>query len=282
LETFAYPSPADGWRIVAYRWRAPASPRARVVIAHGMAEHARRYDRFAQALTAAGFEVLAADHRAHGATLGPQGFGDFGDAGWDGLVADLGGMIERARGASPSVPIVLFGHSMGAAAAQQLAPEASEEIAALILSGTTLRRTGEEIPPLNSAFEPARTPYDWLSRDTAEVDRYIADPLCGFEGQIVRNGFDRNDPRRTDPVRLARIRGDLPVLVVVGDADPVHRGLAGVRYLESSWRGAGVRHFEVRVYAGGRHELLNEINRDAVTADIIAWIDRTLREQNRE
>jgi alpha-beta hydrolase superfamily lysophospholipase len=248
----------------------PGVARATVVIAHGMAEHARRYERFAAALNTAGYAVVAPDHRAHGATLGPLGFGDFGAAGWDGLVSDLGQLIDDVR---RDGRVVLFGHSMGATAAQQYAPDGSRQIDALILSGTTLRRPGEPIPAYNAAFEPARTPYDWLSRDPAEVDKYVADPLCGFEGQTVRNGIDRNDPRRTDPVRLARIRADLPVLIVVGDADPVNAKLTGVHFLERSWREAGVRRIDTLVYPGGRHEMLNEINRDAVTTDIIAWLD---------
>jgi alpha-beta hydrolase superfamily lysophospholipase len=238
-----------------------------------MAEHALRYARFASALNSAGYDVVAADHRAHGKTLGPEGFGDFGAGGWDGLVDDIGQLIELERLRNPAIPIVLFGHSMGAGAAQHFAPDGSSRIAALILSGTTLRKPEDPIPDYNAAFEPSRTKYDWLSRDPAEVDKYVADPLCGFEGQTVRNGFDRNDPRRSDPVRLSRIRTDLPVLIVVGDADPVHRNLAGVRHLELRWRDAGVRHIDSLIYAGGRHEMLNEINRDEVTGDIIAWLD---------
>ena len=118
--------------------------------------------------------------------------------------------------------------------------------------------------------------YDWLSRDAAEVDKYVADPLCGFEGQTVRNGFDRNDPRRIDPGRLARIRTDLPVLIVVGDADPVHSGLTGVEFFRARWHDAGVRHIDTLIYPGGRHEMLNETNRDAVTQDIIDWLNRRL------
>jgi alpha-beta hydrolase superfamily lysophospholipase len=277
LETLQFRSAADGWPIHGYRWATPSPARATVVIAHGMAEHALRYGRFASALNGAGFDVVAMDHRGHGRTLGPEGFGDFGAAGGDGLVSDIGQLIELERTRNPARPVVLFGHSMGAGAAQQFAPAGSARIAALILSGTTLRRPGEPIPDYNAAFEPSRTKYDWLSRDPAEVDKYVADPLCGFEGQVVRNGFDRNDPRRSDPVRLARIRRDLPVLIVVGDADPVHRNLDGVRYLEQCWRDAGVQRIDKLIYAGGRHEMLNETNRDAVTADIIAWLNRLIR-----
>jgi alpha-beta hydrolase superfamily lysophospholipase len=269
---FEFRSRADGWPIQCYRWPCDAPPVATVVIAHGMAEHARRYDRFAAALNGAGYAAVAMDHRAHGRTLGPHGFGDFGAAGWDGLVADIGQLIESERDAMPDVPVVLFGHSMGAAAAQQYTPDGSAAIAALILSGTTLRKPGEAVPVYNDAFEPSRTRYDWLSRDAAEVDKYVADPLCGFEGQSVRNGFDRNDPRRDDPARLARIRHDLPVLIVVGDADPVNNNLVGVRYLETRWREAGVRGIDTLIYPGGRHEMLNETNRDDVTRDVIGWL----------
>lgn len=251
-------------------------PSATVVVAHGMAEHALRYARFASALNRASFDVVAMDHRGHGKTLGPEGLGDFGAAGGDGLVSDIGQLVALEQQRQPARPIVLFGHSMGAGAAQQFAPDGSSRIAALILSGTTLRRPGDPIADYNAAFEPSRTKYDWLSRDPAEVDKYVADPLCGFEVQVVRNGFDRNDPRRNDPVRLARIRPDLPVLIVVGDADPVHRSLAGVRYLEQRWREAGVQHIDKLIYPGGRHEMLNETNRDAVTEDIIAWLYRLI------
>jgi alpha-beta hydrolase superfamily lysophospholipase len=271
-QAFRFNSEADGWPIQCYRWPVGAKPAATVVIAHGMAEHARRYDRFAGVLNGAGYTVVAMDHRAHGKTLGPEGFGDFGRGGWDALVADIGQLIHKLRDESPATPIVLFGHSMGAGAAQQYAPEGSDAITALILSGTTLRKPGQPVLQYNAAFEPSRTRYDWLSRDPAQVDKYVADPLCGFEGQTIRNGFDRNDPRRDDLARIARIRHDLPVLIVVGDADPVHDHLAGVRYLESRWHDAGVARIDKLIYPGGRHEMLNETNREDVMRDIVAWL----------
>lgn len=272
-ENLEYTSRVDGWPIKAFHWRA-AAPRASVVISHGMAEHARRYDRFAAALNDAGFEVFAMDHRAHGTTLGPGGFGDFGDGGWDALVDDIDQLVEIAAEAQP--PVMLFGHSMGAAAAQQFAPAGSSKIAALVLSGSTLRDPGEPIPEYNDVFEPARTRYDWLSRDDAEVDKYIEDPLCGFEGQTVRNGMDRTDPRRVDLERLRKIRADLPVLLVAGDADPINRNLKGIDYLESKWREAGVRQIDRQIYTGGRHEMLNETNRDEVTKNLVDWLKQKL------
>ncbi len=274
MQSFSFISEADGWESCAYRWPHDHA-RANVLIAHGMAEHALRYDRFAGALNAAGYDVWALDHRAHGKTAGPDGLGDFGQGGWDALVDDID-QLRSLIAEQSNQPIVLFGHSMGAAAAQQYAPAYSANIAALVLCGSALRMPGEEIPVYNDPFEPARTPYDWLSRDPLEVDNYINDPLCGFEGQTVKNGMDRTDPRRVDPERLARIRPDLPVLLVAGDEDPVNRRLAGIDLLEKLWSEAGVQDIERQIYAGGRHEMLNETNRDEVTQNILNWLSRVV------
>lgn len=180
---FRFASAVDGLPIQAYAWET-TDPRAVVVVAHGAAEHALRYHRFARALNVAGIDVWAQDHRGHGQSAGPEGLGDFGDGGWDALVADIGQLIGIAQRERPAAPMVLLGHSMGAAAAQQFAPDGSDGIDALVLSGSTAREAPKagEVPPAfepNKPFEPARTPYDWLSRDETEVDKYIADPFAG-------------------------------------------------------------------------------------------------------
>ena len=273
--TFTFLSSSDGLSITAYRWETEA-PRAVVVISHGAAEHALRYERFARVLNGAGYAVWAADHRAHGKSPGPEGLGDFGTGGWDALVADIHQLIGLAKDAHPGLPVVLFGHSMGAAAAQQFAPQWSGDIDALVLSGSTARdvpKPGEQPPPFapNAPFEPARTQYDWLSRDEAEVDKYVADPLCGFE--MVRLRGNRADPfRLADPEVLEQIRPDLPVLFLAGDADPINRNLEGLHLLEQRWKDAGVQRIDKLYYEGGRHEMLNETNRDQVMADVVAWL----------
>lgn len=278
-KTWAFVSAVDGLPITVYGWSVP-QPKAVVVISHGAAEHALRYVRFARALNTAGFSVWAPDQRGHGASAGPQGLGDFGPGGWDGLVADIGQLIGDARKAHGAVPIVLFGHSMGAAACRHFAPIGSDTIDALILSGTGVRaplKEGEQRPNPNAAFEPGRTGYEWLSRDEAEVDKYVADPLCGFDKQTVKMGATLiNHTVLADPEQHRKIRGDLPVLLVAGDADPINRKLEGLNTLERWWRDAGVRQIEKLYYRGGRHEMLNETNRDQVTADIVAWIHNTL------
>jgi alpha-beta hydrolase superfamily lysophospholipase len=237
-----------------------------------------RYERFARAANDRGIEAWACDHRGHGQTAGLEHLGDYGEGGWDALVADLGQLVALARETHPGLPLVLLGHSMGSIAAQQYAPDGSHAIDALILSGSTAReapREGETAPPLalNARFEPARTPFDWLSRDEAEVDRYAADPFCGFDMGRMRRPNQRANPSiLSDRERLRGIRADLPCLFVAGDQDPINRDLEGLRLLESWWREAGVRRIDTLYYEGGRHEMLNETNRDEVTRDILDWV----------
>ena len=170
----------DGAEITAYRWSGDGDPRAIVVVAHGMGEHAGRYRRLAEALVDAGYVVYAPDHRGHGRTAGSaDAHGNLGASGWDALVGDLGTLVGVARAEHPGIPLVAFGHSMGSFALQQYLLDHSADVDAAVLSGTTaLDVVAPAIDPtkevdlsvFNPAFEPARTDYDWLSRDHAEVD----------------------------------------------------------------------------------------------------------------
>ena len=274
----AFTSDVDGFAIQGFTWRCP-EPKAVVVIAHGAAEHSLRYGRFARALNAAGYEVWSLDHRGHGRSPGPEGLGDFGEGGWDALVADIGQFIGIAKAARPGLPVILFGHSMGSAAGQQFAPTGSSTINGLILSGSSARmgrREGEQAPATfspNTAFEPARTPYEWLSRDPEEVDKYIADPMCGFETQTSQRRGRASAARLTDPEVLKGIRRDLPCLFVAGTKDPVNRDMEGLYELQRLWNEAGVKRIDTLYYKDGRHEMLNETNREEVTSDIIGWLD---------
>jgi alpha-beta hydrolase superfamily lysophospholipase len=279
---FSFASAVDRFPLHGYAWRARGNPRALVAVSHGAAEHALRYERFARALAEARFAAFALDQRGHGRSPGPGGLGDFGRGGWAALVADLGQLVALARATHPGVGLALFGHSMGSFAAQQFCFDHSRELDALVLSGSTafdLSASGGELPAFtpNLAFEPARTAYDWLSRDPAEVDEYVADPLCGFESQGGRRpGAGIDFAKLEDSAGMARIRSDLPVLLVAGDADPLNAKLAGLELLERRWRSAGVKRIDTSYYAGGRHEMLNETNRAQVTADIVTWLARNL------
>jgi alpha-beta hydrolase superfamily lysophospholipase len=278
---FDFTSEVDGFRLHGYRWPATRALEGVVVLAHGAAEHAGRYARFATALGEQGFETWALDHRGHGRSPGPKGLGDIGSAGWDGLVADIAQLVRTARAANPDMPLALIGHSMGAFAAQHFCTEYSSLVDAVLLSGSTTFDFADDVtelpmPDFNAAFAPVRTFYDWLSRDTAEVDKYIADPLCGFE--VLLPVFTVHDLRRLSAASaLANIRADLPMLLVAGEQDPLNARLSGVRLLEQKLRDAGVQKIESRYYEGGRHEMLNEINREEVTRDIVDWLNTVLR-----
>lgn len=290
---FDFNSNVDNLALRGYCWDDAESPGGVVVIAHGLGEHARRYELFAAELNTAGYTVFALDHRGHGGSPGPSGLGDFGAGGWNALVSDIVQLIEIATDKSKGLKVTLFGHSMGSFASQQLVLDASAMIDALILSGSAavdkmfaanaeslenLQAEGKSaFSPYNALFEPARTDFDWLSRDTAEVDKYIADPLCGFDllpesgmGMVVEAA------RLSDPEALKQIRPDLPMLLVAGDMDPVTGQLAFLEVLKERYETAGIANIETRYYKDGRHEMLNEINRLEVVSDIITWLDKTL------
>jgi alpha-beta hydrolase superfamily lysophospholipase len=292
--TFTYRS-ADGLDIAVRRWAAPDGAGSRTVgsvqIAHGMGEHSGRYARLAQALTVHGWVVYASDHRGHGRTAvgldgtGPaEALGDFGPDGWNGLVDDLVRLGQRIALDVPDQPHLLLGHSMGSFAAQQLVLDHSRNIDGLILSGTTAvdlaattmdPEAETDLTALNAAFEPARTPFDWLSRDTDEVDAYLADPWCGF-------GIDRAAtaslvaaaPRLAEAEALAAIRSDLPIYVVAGSEDPLNLGLALLDLLVQRYRDAGVGDITTAYYPGARHEVFNETNRGEITTDLLRWLER--------
>ncbi|SDB83908.1 Lysophospholipase, alpha-beta hydrolase superfamily [Raineyella antarctica] len=269
-----------------------------------MAEHSARYERFAQALTAVGYAVYASDHRGHGGTAADADVGYFGDTdGWDTVVADLAEVGAHARAEYPDIPVALFGHSMGSTLARAYVTRYPDDVDALVLSGTAgdpgvAGKVGLGIARLearirgrrhvstlmnslvfgrfNAPFKPARTDFDWLSRDPAEVDKYVADPRCGA---VFTSGFYCDmlgglaAVSRDEVVR--RTPHDLPVLLISGEMDPVGgKGGRGVKGVAAQLRRAGVRDVTLKIYPGARHELLNETSRDEVTTDVIDWLQR--------
>jgi alpha-beta hydrolase superfamily lysophospholipase len=277
-------SAADGTRVVTYAWSDVAGRPAGVVqIAHGLAEHGERYGRFAKALIAAGYLVHAVDHRGHGATANGR-LGDFGPSGFAGLIADVAQFGAALRAQHDGLPLFLFGHSMGSFAAQAALLDHASTWSGVVLSGSTaldMLAAGMASAPadapkgleaFNAGFEH-RTGYEWLSRDDAEVDAYVADPWCGWDiPDAVIPSLFAPAPRLADPAQLAGIRRDLPILITSGDADPLAGGGALVELLGQRYRDADVADVTVTLYPDARHEILNEIHRDEVTADIVAWL----------
>jgi len=284
---FTYPA-SDGFPVQAYRWDPTGPVRGVVQITHGMGEHALRYGHLAGTLTAAGFVVYAQDHRGHGATGTPGGGeqGAIGAEGWGALVDDVDRLVAHARGEHPGVPLVLLGHSMGSFAVQQYLLDHSEDVDAAVLTGTAVLDLLEpaldldadpDLSAFNAPFAPGRTDYDWLSRDDAQVDKYVADANCGFglDKEAFRAMFAAARPI-ADSERMAAIRSDLPVYVAVGDQDPVNGQLALAHPLLDRYRAAGLTDVTFSAYEGARHEVFNETNRDEVEADLMAWLDRVV------
>jgi len=285
-DTFSYRS-ADGVQLVGYRW-APEDdqpPVGTVVLVHGMGEHLRRYDHVAQALTAQSFVVYGHDHRGHGASLAfTDEPGRLGPNGWSKLVDDLNLAIAQAKSDYPGRPVMMIAHSMGSFAAQQFLLDHGADVHGVALTGTAaldllepaLDLSAElDLSAFNAPFQPARTDFDWLSRDESIVDAYLADPLCGF-GLDIASATDMfaGARRLTDPAEVARMPTDLSVYVAVGSKDPVNGGLTLLWALVDRYRAAGLSDVTVRVYDDARHEILNEINRADVIDDLLQWLQQ--------
>ena len=266
---------ADGTGLAGFRWSGASPAKAILQLAHGAGEHAMRYLEPLTPLIEAGYVIYAADHRGHGMTSGMTHLGDFGPGGAPAAVDDMAVLARLVRAREPGLPLILLGHSMGAMFSQAWLPDHSELIDALVLSGTA---GPSPIRPdsLNSAFAPERTPYDWLSRDDAEVDKYIADPFCGIRFTAESQAsFLTLRERKLDADTLAKVRRGLPVYIFVGDADPINARLERLTPLVDAYKAAGLD-VTLKVYPGGRHEMLNEMNRAEVVGDLKAWLDRTV------
>lgn len=281
---------AHGVTVLTRSWSVDGA-RALVLLSHGASEHSGRYGRFARALNDAGFSVAALDHRGHGGTGPSSGVGVMGPGGGAAVVEDLHALRAEA---SSGVPVFLFGHSMGSLIALAYLAEHADGLSGAVLCGfpsdvgavegtAALLRgiagggrdqafTG--LADNNTAVEQPRTSYDWLSRDPDEVDRYVADPLCG-DGNALTYGYlaDLFEVVAPAASRLSGIA--CPLLVIAGDQDPAAAMGAHPTALAGALREAG-REVDLTLYEGARHELLNETNRDEVTADVVAWLERHL------
>ena len=292
----------DGQTLLGRRWLPEGPPRAVLQIAHGLSEHSGRYARLAAALNAAGYAVYANDHRGHGPRAAPADLGHFADeGGWGKVVGDLWTMNRLIAREQPGVPIVFLGHSLGSFLGQEFVAEHSDALAGAAYSGSSgkppaiatlgrviaraerlrLGKRGKSdlifqmwFGEFNKPFKPARTASDWLSRDEKEVDAYVADPYCGFpfSTQLAIDVLDAL-PGVLTPQRLARIRKDMPIYVFSGERDPVGANIQG---LIEALKSAGFTRLTTRIYPDARHETLNETNREEVTRDLIAWLDRAV------
>ena len=287
---------SDGVDVFCRRWLPAGKPRAAVVVVHGAAEHSGRYARLAGVLEGEGYAVFALDLRGHGHTSGTTGPGRIGPGGMVGVLADVEAVVRRARIEAGDAPIVLFGHSMGSVVVQALMVRPVDDVNAYVLSGTMGPAEGTEefvagmraameagmgdepldaLAGYNASDEPTRTRYDWLSRDEDEVDKYIADPLCGDDNPLTYGYVTALLEAIADVMErraIARIPNGTPVLLLTGGCDRVSENGAQVRELERRLRDQRLD-VTARYYAGARHEVLNETNRDEVHRDLVDWLD---------
>lgn len=293
-------------RLHGCRWMPEGEPKAVLQIVHGIGEYVERYDQFASYLTERGFMVVAEDHMGHGQSINGEGIQGYFHGGWFTAVDDTYQLLADTRKAYPNLPYILFGHSMGSFMTRTLLCRYPDSgISGVVICGTgwqpafalpaiikvveaVCKRNGETKPneklqnlvfgSYNSKVEHPRTPYDWLTRDAKTVDAYIADPMCGF---TVSAGLLRELMKGIlfieQPVNLAAMRKDLPVFFIAGGDDPVGNYGKGVRQSAEAFRKAGMTDVSVRIYPLGRHEILNEINREEIYEDVVQWIEKVLK-----
>ena len=304
MKEFYFPARMNT-RIHCCQWLPEGKPRGIIQLVHGIAEYIVRYDELARVFTDHGFVVVGEDHMGHGASISeeiPQGC--FAE-GWLTAVSDTYRLLQMTKEEYPDLPYVIYGHSMGSFMTRTLLytyPNAG--LSAAVLSGTGwmpkavlksgravcflegkrkgMNATSKTVDKLmfgsyTKGFENPRTPLDWLSRDEAEVDKYIADPLLGFSASIglareMLGGMLMNE----DKANLEKMPKDLPVLFVSGDKDPVGSDGKGVRQTYEAFRAAGMRDVRIKLYPDGRHEMHNELNRAELHADVLAFLDDVL------
>lgn len=304
MKEFYFPV-RNNTRIHCCQWLPEGKPRGVIQIVHGIAEYAARYDALAKVFTDHGFAVVAEDHMGHGNSISeeiPQGC--FAD-GWLTAVSDTYRLLQMTKEEYPDLPYIIYGHSMGSFMTRTLLytyPEAG--LAAAVISGTgwmpkPVLKSGRAICLLegrrkgmnassptidklmfgsyNKGYENPRTPVDWLTRDEKEVDKYIADPLLGFSASIglareMLGGMLMNE----DTKNLEKMPKDLPVLFVSGDKDPVGSNGKGVRQSYEAFRAVGMQDVRIKLYPDARHEMHNEINREELYQDVLAFLDEVL------
>lgn len=299
-----FPSKGTG-NIHVCRWMPEGTPVAVVQIVHGIAEYAERYGDFARYLNGFGYMVVAEDHMGHGKSVNGPGIQGYFHGGWFTAVEDTYSLLQKTRREFPQIPYVLFGHSMGSFMTRTILSKYPDSgISAAVICGTGwqprgmlntgigmcelfCRMEGEQKPSkkleklvfsnYNHKVEHPRTPFDWLTRDARTVDEYIASPYCGFTPTAgLMRELLRGIRFVQEPENLAAMKKELPVLFISGGDDPVGSYGKGVLHAAEAFRRSLMQNVTCKLYPLGRHEILNEINREEVYHDVSSWISQAL------
>lgn len=311
-ETFTFASQVDQAPVFVRKWLPPCGirPRTSVQITHGIAEHSGRYDRLARYLAAEGCVAYALDLRGHGQTAGPAGLGQAGPTAWHDMTADIKQLADIARSEYPGLPLVALGHSMGSALTQSHIENHGDLLAGAILCGTLGAIPGLADDQYDSVIEQLHTlatgpdattpsqffgsllvgfnaPFianvahptgsEWQTSDPEEIRRFQSDPLCGkpfsnaMTYSVIKGFHDLWIPENE-----TRIPVDLPILFIAGTDDPVGGKTITIQNLITRYMRHGHLAIAYRFYAGGRHEILNEADKDRVHRDIGHWLTHIL------
>lgn len=306
FQDFYFQSSTGRTSIHALKCVPDSKPRAVVQISHGIAEHIDRYRPFMEFLADNGFVVAGNDHLGHGKSIRvPEEQGFFAEKdGWWRVVDDMDKLHDIMSNEYPELPYVLFGHSMGSFLTRTYLIKHPDKYDGVILSGTGHQSpalvlggnaAASVMAKLNGAMgdgakldslafgtylnkiENPRTKFDWLSSDTEQVDKYIADPLCGFVGKIgLYHDMMQGIKFITDKKNIAQMNKEKPVYFMSGDGDPVGDYCRGVERAYKAFCDAGLHDVFMRLYPGGRHEMLNETNKEQVYQDILSWLNEKI------
>ena len=269
-----------GVEIMFYEWPV-ANPKAIIQIAHGLGEHARRYDHMAAVLNRAGFSVYADDHRGHGQTGVKQLYnkqikklGNLGPGGMDATYKQVADFSKLIKAENPGQKLILLGHSWGSFIAQKVINKASDFYDAVVLSGSALTMPGYlATGDFNKVWKklPGSTGYEWLSRDVDIQKKFVADPLTFLAAAMQVFGVSNSLKLFGTPSK--QVRSDLPILVQVGQADPIGGEYSNKALVKAYRKSAGTNDIELFVYHDARHEIYNELNKDQIMQDLIDWIN---------
>jgi alpha-beta hydrolase superfamily lysophospholipase len=270
-----------GVEIIFYEWPV-AEPKAVIQIAHGLGEHARRYDAMAATLNKAGFSVYADDHRGHGQTGVKQlenkqikRLGNLGPGGMKATYKQVADFSKLIKAENPNRPLVLLGHSWGSFIAQKIINKYSDMYDAVVLSGSALTMPGYlATGDFNKVWKKlsGSTGYEWLSRDVEIQNKFVADPLTFLAAAAQVLGIKNSLEMFGKPSK--DVRRDIPILVQVGEADPIGGEYSNKALVEAYRKNAGIDDIELYVYHECRHEIYNELNKEAIIDDLVTWVNQ--------